>query len=115
MANNRMTDEQLAEKYGRRSGGQPIDEPSELGYRCPRGHHMNDVMWSEFKEHIWCRVCKKDYHYAQDCRMMRPCWQSQAEFDKFIASLPQKPRVLKGIMHFPDCTIPHRKQEHVNA
>jgi hypothetical protein len=116
MASLTLTDEQLAQNYGYRdSPGRVVilDEPSELGYRCPRGHSMGQITWSEFKDHIWCCVCNKDYHYADDCRMMRPCWESQKEFLAFVNRLPKKPRILKGIMHYPDCEIPHKKHKFI--
>ncbi len=67
--NSRYTDKQLTEKFGKRpTQGISIDEPQELGYRCPKGHSR--ITWSEFEEHIWCAICAKDFHYANDCVMI---------------------------------------------
>jgi len=108
-----MTDEQIAEKYGRRElqkGSVILDEPGELGYRCPRKHSFDCLTWSEFNDHLWCYVCQKDYHYANDCELIRPCWESKKQFSEFVSRLPKKPRIIGGIMHFPDCEIPHKKR-----
>ena len=45
---------------GLRPEGVPLDQPSELGYRCPegKGHHIE---WSEYQSMIWCRTCNFDY------------------------------------------------------
>jgi len=88
MANDKYADDELAKKYGRREeGGNPIDEPQELGYRCPKGHA--NITWSEFKEHMWCYECKKDYHYADDCVLIKDKWNPK--------KLPKQPRIIKGV------------------
>lgn len=89
MSNNKFSDEELEVKFGRRSKGTPILEPQELGYRCPLGHA--NLAFSEFNEHIWCYVCKKDYFYA-DCVLIK---------DRFNPkNLPQQPRIIEGISNF---------------
>ena len=98
-----LTDVQLAKEYGKRQSGQPLDEPQELGYVCPKGHTGDYLTWSEFKEHIWCFKCKKDYHYAPDCQLRRMCWMSDEQWSNFIARLPMIPTIIDGIQHFPDC------------
>ena len=111
MSSPTMTDEQIAEKYGRRevkAGLIILNEPSEEGYLCPQGHKMGEITWSEFNEHIWCYVCQLDYP-SKDCPMQRPCWETPKQFRSFISRLPFKPRIVSGVMHFPDCEIPHKK------
>ena len=110
MASPTMTDEQIANKYGRRKtrpGLIILNEPSEEGYQCPKEHKMNEITWSEFNEHIWCYVCKIDYP-SKDCLMQRLCGETPKQFKTFISGLPFKPQIIKGVMHFPDCTIPHK-------
>lgn len=107
-----MTDEQIAKKFGRRDlprGAVILNEPSEEGYQCPKGHKMGEITWSEFNEHIWCYVCQVDYP-SKDCPMKRPCWETPKQFKEFIGRLPFIPEIIKGVMHFPDCSIPHKKQ-----
>jgi len=87
MANDKYTDMQLAMKYGRRREGTGIDEPTELGYRCSAGH--SNITWSEFNQHIWCYVCEKDYHYADDCVLVMDKWNPK--------NLPKQPRIITGI------------------
>ena len=87
MRNDRFTDEQLKEKYGLRPSGASIDYPQELGYRCPKGH--SELEWSEFIDHIWCEECEKDYHYAQDCVLIKH------EFNP--KHLPEQPKIIEGI------------------
>ncbi len=103
MASPRLNDKQLREQFGIRLGGQPFDYPGELGYRCPEGHTGDYLNWSEFREHIWCYKCQKDYHYALDCRLKRMCWMSDEQWKEFIERLPMKPQIEEGIQHFPDC------------
>lgn len=60
MANNIYTDKELTRIFGKRAlKGTPLFEPQELGWVCPEGHFS--LAWSEFRRHIWCYVCKKDY------------------------------------------------------
>lgn len=64
MAAPSMTDQEIADKYGRRvipHGTVILNEPSEEGYQCPKGHNMSEITWSEFNEYIWCYVCQLDY------------------------------------------------------
>jgi len=90
--NDRFTDEQLKEKYGLRPHGNPLFEPQEHGYRCPKGH--SNITWSEFKDHIWCYECEIDYHYAIDCVLIK---------DKYNPKdLPQQPKIIEGIKNFTD-------------
>ena len=109
MSSPTLTDEQLEKEYGRRPEGQAVDYPQELGYICPKGHGGDYLTWSEFKEHIWCWECGKDYHYAADCQLKRICWMSDAMWKDFLEKLPMKPKILEGIQHFPDCNIPHKE------
>jgi len=98
MSSPKLTDEEIAEKYGRRAGGQPLFEPFELGYRCPQGHKGDSITWSEFNEHIWCFKCQLDY-LSMDCPMQRPGWMKPDDFKRDIAKLPFKPKVLPGVDH----------------
>lgn len=52
--------ERARELLGCRPDGVPLDQPSELGYRCPVGkqHHIE---WSEYNGMIWCRTCNVDW------------------------------------------------------
>uniref|UniRef100_A0A6M3LEB9 Uncharacterized protein n=1 Tax=viral metagenome TaxID=1070528 RepID=A0A6M3LEB9_9ZZZZ len=109
MTSPRLNDLQLNKRFGKRGEGQPFDYPQELGYCCPKGHTGDYLTWSEFKEHIWCFKCKKDYHYAEDCLLKRMCWMGKSQWDSFLKSLPIKPKIIRGTQHFPDCEIPHRK------
>src|SRR3990167_7580562 len=116
MSSPRLGDEELAKVYGRRDlpkGAIPFDQPQELGYCCPEGHTGDYLEWSEFKEHIWCGKCQKDYHYALDCTFKRMCWMNKQQWQDFIASLPTTPIVLRGVQPFPDCAVPHRKPESI--
>lgn len=92
--NNRYTDKQLKKKYGfrlkKREAVQPLDNPAELGYRCPKGH--SNIDWSEFKEHIWCYQCKMDYHYADDCVLIK--------YKHNPKDLPKQPRIITGIANW---------------
>lgn len=92
--NNKYTNKQLAKKFGKRQTGCcMIDEPQELGYRCPKGHA--NITWSEFKEHIWCYNCKKDYHYANDCVLIACKFNPK--------KLPQQPRMIYNMYNMtPD-------------
>jgi hypothetical protein len=87
MSNDRYTDDELKEKFGMRGGGTALFGPQELGYRCPNGHA--DLTWSEFNEHIWCYKCEKDYHYADDCVLIKD------EFNP--KGLPKQSRIIEGI------------------
>ena len=114
MASSTLTDKQLEEQYGRRfpteaKGIVILDEPTELGYRCPRSHKWNDITWSEFKKHIWCYKCQLDYPSAL-CPMKRPCSFSRESFEVFVNKLPFRAIIVKGVEHYPDCKIPHEKE-----
>ena len=97
MSSPTMTDEEIAEKYGRReTGAVSLFSPSEQGYRCPQRHRGDYITWSEFNEHIWCYKCELDYP-SKDCPMQRPSWMEPKEFKEFIARLPFRPKVLPGV------------------
>lgn len=97
LASLRMADQELAQVYGRREAGMiPVFAPGEFGYHCPEGHTDDHLTWSEFKEHIWCFACRKDYHYAEDCYLVRPWWMSSNQWDEFLKTLPQKPEIRSG-------------------
>lgn len=64
--------------------------PQEYGYRCPAGHA--NIYWSEWEEHIWCYKCEKDYHYANDCVLVK---------DKYNPKkLPMQPKIIKGVKNW---------------
>ena len=92
MSNDAYSDEELKKKYGMRCGGTALFAPQELGYRCRLGH--SDLTWSEFAEHVWCYECEKDYHYADDCILIKD------EFNP--TGLPKQPIVIKGIKNWTE-------------
>lgn len=97
MASPILKDRELAKKYGRRTpGGQPLFEPYEWGYQCPAGHRGDNIDWSEFVDHIWCKKCELDY-LSSDCPIQRPSWMAPDEFKSFVARLPFKPKILPGV------------------
>jgi len=51
--------ERAKELLGCRPDGIPLDQPSELGYKCPIGkqHHIE---WSEYQGFIWCKIDNLD-------------------------------------------------------
>jgi len=89
--NNKYTDKQLKRKFGlRKVNGIILDQPPELGYRCPKGHSY--ITWSEFIDHIWCYRCKKDYHYADDCVLV---------LDKHNPkNLPKQPKIIDQMQNW---------------
>lgn len=93
---SRLTDKQLEKIYGKRKAGQPLSEPCELGYRCPRNHRGENITWSEFNRHIWCYKCHLDY-LSDICPMQRPSWMSKEDFEKDIAKFPFKPKIIRGV------------------
>ena len=108
-----LTDEQLVEKYGRRKpqGAIPVFEPQEFGYCCPKGHTGDYLTWSEFNDHIWCYKCQKDYHYAHDCTIQRMSWMTPKQFREFWATLPEKPKILKGVNKWMERVEPLQNTE----
>jgi len=52
--------ERAKKLMGCRPDGIPLDQPSELGFKCPVGrqHHLE---WSEYQGFIWCHTCNFDY------------------------------------------------------
>ena len=92
MSNERYSDDELRMRYGERGDGSAIFEPQELGYRCPKGH--SHITWSEFKKHIWCFKCEKDYHYADDCVLVEDQYNPK--------DLDTQPRIIKGIKNWTD-------------
>lgn len=104
MASPTLTDEQLAQKYGRRPhpGAILLFEPFDFGYRCPKGHGGGCITWSEFNDHIWCYRCNLEYPYF-DCTLQQPSWMSDKEWEEFVAKLPNKPKILEGL----DRTLEH--------
>ena len=88
-----LSAKQFKKKYGMRGRGTCIFFPQEFGYRCPKGHH--NLQWSEFKEHIWCYECKKDYHYANACVLIACKFNPK--------NLPKQPRIIYGMFNMtPD-------------
>jgi hypothetical protein len=59
------------ELMGFRPAAISIDQPCELGYRCPvckvpsgpypDGNYDERLSWSEYNSFIWCCVCNRDY------------------------------------------------------
>lgn len=69
-----MTEHSKNERARRLMGSRPdavaIQEPSELGYRCPvcrnaprlpGGEPDPRLTWSEYNAFVWCEVCDRDY------------------------------------------------------
>ena len=46
---------------GYRPRGTPIDQPCELGYRCPVCRNGWCLQWSEYETMVWCETCNFDY------------------------------------------------------
>ncbi len=99
------TEWHLARTYGLRGDegtGKKLDailDANELGYLCPKGHLH--VCWSEFKEHIWCKICKLDI-LSRKCKVQRPSYAEQKKFDEWVKSLPFEIEVLPGIRSMKD-------------
>jgi len=63
--------ERAGELMGFRPAGIAIDQPCELGYRCPvckvppgpypDGNFDERLSWSEYNSFLWCSVCNRDY------------------------------------------------------
>lgn len=61
--------ERAGQLLGFRQKGQPVLEPSELGYRCPIcknppivDHEYDErLTWSEYNSFLWCSVCNRDF------------------------------------------------------
>lgn len=105
VANDKYTDIELKEKYGLRfpegRAGTILDEPFELGFKCPRDH--THITWSEFREHVWCYECKMDYHYSI-CPIQRPCWMKAKLWRIMYGNYPNKFNIQKGRVHpYGDC------------
>ena len=66
---NYSKNEKAERLLGKRGPGTPIDQPAELGYRCPvcrkepyaHGHFNESLHWSEYNGFLWCSVCNVDY------------------------------------------------------
>ena len=74
MGNDFYLDEELRELFGLRNDGKPCDvlfEPKELGWLCPVDEEHR-ITWSEFKQHIWCFDCAKDYFSLLCPKRMNP-------------------------------------------
>ena len=85
----------------RRGTACAVFEPSELGYLCPKKHRASNIQWSEFKEHIWCCVCEKDYP-SKDCLLQIPDYWTETDWEKHIKGLPFKANVLPGVLKTED-------------
>lgn len=80
----------LEKKFGlRKTAMMSLFEPMEYGYRCPKGHSA--ITWSEYKEHIWCYKCRKDYYYA-DCVLIDDMHNPN--------DLSKQPRIITGIKNY---------------
>ena len=91
--NNRFSDKELKKRYGLRNiQGIPLITPGELGYRCPKGHA--NIAFSEFVDHIWCYKCKMDFHYAEDCVLIKDMFNPKG--------LPKQPRMITGIKNWSE-------------
>jgi len=88
------TDKELAVEFGMRGSGTPLFEPQEIGYRCPKGH--SNITWSEFKKHIWCYTCKKDYHSLKDCVLV------EDEHNPKYEEMEVKPIIYQGISNYTE-------------
>lgn len=92
MASPRYSDQELERRYSRRPAvGIPLFEPYEFGYHCPCGH--THLTWSEFQDHLWCYTCEKDYHYAEDCYLVRPERMPDTAWEQFLKSLRKRPPI----------------------
>lgn len=74
---------------GLRPDGIAIDQPVELGYRCPvcvnsvaadsAGNLDERLHWSEYDGFLWCSVCNQDYPTVM-CINLR--WQKEHRWQK---------------------------------
>ena len=69
--NDFYSDSELGNLFGLRPNGIAIFEPIELGWLCPVDKH-HETTWSEFKQHIWCYQCEKDYFTLLCPKKMNP-------------------------------------------
>ena len=70
--NKFYTDIELESLFGRRpTDGIPLFGAMELGWVCPI-EHDHYIDWSEFKDHIWCYDCSKDFFTLLCPKRMNP-------------------------------------------
>lgn len=71
MSNAFYADQQLTELFGKRPEGIPLLDAFELGWACPV-NPKHKITFSEFKAHIWCYSCQRDYFTLLCPKRMNP-------------------------------------------
>lgn len=88
MSNDFFTDDQLKEKFGMRpTGGTPLFAPIELGWVCPINDH-HETEWSEFRDHLWCYDCEKDYFILICPKIVNPYASEEVVADEMASLKP---------------------------
>ena len=71
MSNDFYTDIELEALFGKRVEGIPLFDAFELGWACPK-NSKHRITYSEFRDHIWCYDCKKDFFSLLCKKQMNP-------------------------------------------
>ena len=72
--NDFFSDNELSEIFRKRLNAPnlvSLFEPMEVGWVCPIDS-THEITWSEFKGHVWCFQCQKDYFTLLCPKKMNP-------------------------------------------